>query len=625
MLLRGLGVDAAAVPEDPDAAAALLRTTLAGTRTLLVLDDAAGLTQVRPLLPSGPGCGVLVTCRSPLLALDGATHIRLATLTEAESVTLVALASGRCTEDREVVPLEQADLARLTRLCGRLPLALRIVAARLAARDALPVSSLVGQLTAHEDRLDQLELDDLSVRQSLLMAYESLRASGRRLDRRAADALVAVGALDLPEYSAPLLAGVLESSEAQAGAALDRLVDVALLDEVRLDRFVPHDLVRDFARELAEDVADRRRLTAAALRWFMAGAARSALVLAPELHRQRALPAVPSTGELDQESVLAWGDVECANLVVLAEHSARDGQAATELLTLVQALLPYLRARGRIPELTLLNELALQVALREQDRNAQGIALIDLAGAHFDTGRFAEALRLMDQALPLWRGLRDPSREQLILNNRGMLLGLLGRDEEAVVALQEALALAVEHTDPYNEALALSGLGNLAEKHDPRLAIVHHSRSIEAGKRCGMGLVQMSGLCNIGNAHLGLDEPAEALRHYRAALELETGSGQWHTERECRLGLVEALRRLRRLDEARAACRELLGLAAELQDTYGEGLARHVYGLVLRDVGEPAQALAQWRSALRQLATGDAKVLPDLRELIAAAEAADVA
>ncbi|MGW4648122.1 AfsR/SARP family transcriptional regulator [Kitasatospora sp. NPDC004289] len=619
-LLGGLGVDPGTVPADPEAAAALLRGTLAPTRTLLVLDDAAGLAQVRPLLPAGPDCAVLLTSRSPMLTLEGAAHLRLATLSEAESVALVAVASGRTSADREVVTLEQGDLARLVGLCGRLPLALRIVAARLAARDALPVRSLVAQLSDHEDRLDQLELDDLSIRQSLALAHRVLLESERRLDRRAADALLAVGSLNLPEYSAAQLAGTLGTSRAQAAAALDRLVDVALLDEIRLDRFAPHDLVRDFARELAEDSGRRPELASAALRWYAAEAGRSALALAPELHHHRRLPG--GDGSPDEETALLWGDAECVNLVPLVEQADREQRDSSSLLTLVQALLPYLRARGRTAELSQLNRTALTVARREGNLLAQAHALGDLAGSHFDAGRFADALDLIDQAVPLWRELGDVVREQLNLNNRGMLLQALGRDREAVTALEEALALAVERGDAHNEALALSGLGNVAEKTDPRLAIRHHSRSIEAGRRSGTPGVQMAGLCNIGCAHLRLDEPAEALQHFREALALPAGSAHWTTERQTRLGLVDALHRLHHLDEAATAARDLLDRTTTRADPYGEGLARHAYGLVLRDQGNPTHALTQWRTALDLLTPLDPETTAELRTLITTAEAA---
>ncbi|MGW0139642.1 BTAD domain-containing putative transcriptional regulator [Streptomyces calvus] len=245
-LLRDLGTAPRDIPEHPASAAALLRSLLAPTRTLLVLDDAVNAAQVRPLLPAGTGCAVIVTSRSPLAALDGAARFPLGPLSGEESAALLRAASGR----------DGLDAGHpLVALTGRLPLALRIVAARLAARRALTPDVLAGQLSAADSRLSHLEYDDLSVRRSLAVALDALAASDREADRDAALALCRIGALDLPGYGVPLLARLIGTDEPRAEAALDRLVDVALMEETAYGRYVPHDLVRDFARERAAAAA----------------------------------------------------------------------------------------------------------------------------------------------------------------------------------------------------------------------------------------------------------------------------------------------------------------------------------------------------------------------------------
>ncbi|MER6472108.1 AfsR/SARP family transcriptional regulator [Streptomyces collinus] len=246
-LLRDLGAEPRTIPEHPDAAAALLRSLLAPARVLLVLDDAASAAQVRPLLPAGPGCAVIVTSRSPLTALDGARRLPLGPLTDEDSAALLRAVSGRTGLDAGHALVE---------LTGRLPLALRVVAARLAARRALTPDVLAGQLAATGGRLHHLEYDDLSVRRSLAVAHDALAAADREADRDAALVLRRIGALDLPSYSAPLVARLTGTDARRAEAALDRLVDVALLEETAFGRYAPHDLVRDFARELAD--ADAR-------------------------------------------------------------------------------------------------------------------------------------------------------------------------------------------------------------------------------------------------------------------------------------------------------------------------------------------------------------------------------
>lgn len=392
-LLRDLGVDPRQVPDEQDAAAALLRSTLAPTRTLLVLDDAASAAQVRPLLPAGTGCAVVVTSRSPLTALDGAARFPLAPLSAADSGMLLRAVSGRGWDD---------GLERLVERCGRLPLALRVVAARLAARRALTADALAGLLDAEAGRLDHLEYDDLSVRGSLAVAHDGL-------DPDAALALRRLGAVDLPEYDAPAIARLMESDERRAAAALDRLVDVALLEEVSYGRFVPHDLVRDFARELAaSDAPDNRREVAErALRWYGECARQAGLALLPP-GQEAGIRLPPPIGEAapfaSAEQALAWGDRELPNLVALTERHASESSTA---LLLVRACFPYLQRRGRLKELAVLGQLALDAARAAHDAEAQAHALTDLAGMNFLSGRAEHALPLNEEAVAIWCHLGD--------------------------------------------------------------------------------------------------------------------------------------------------------------------------------------------------------------------------
>ncbi|MFI2617612.1 BTAD domain-containing putative transcriptional regulator [Streptomyces sp. NPDC018584] len=659
-LLRDLGAEPRRTPEgcvDPGGASALLRSLLAPTRTLMVLDDAATAAQVRPLLPAGPGCAVVVTSRSPLTTLDGAARFPLQPLTDGDSAALLRVVSGRAGLDAG---------HPLVELAGRLPLALRIIAARLAARRALTPDALAELLTVSGSRLHHLEYDDLSVRRSLAVALDALRTSERRADRDAALALARIGALDLPTYGVPLLARLLGVDELRAGAALDRLVDVALLDETAYGRYAPHDLVRDFARETAavgpgaEDVVDQ------ALLWYAESARRTLLAIMPEgldkadrlrgveprLARRRkqcerrpvpprspapphspdtpgssGTPGSPDTpgspgtsGECDPdppplslEEAFTWGDTELANIVTLAE---RHSGTSDLLPVLVRCLFPYLQRRGRLLELARLGTLALDAARREGDSAAEAQALTDLAGTHFMSGRSGEALALNDQALALWRVLGIVSCVRRGLNNRGLLLEGLGRHEESAESLRQSLALAKELADPLSEAITLSHLGNLYEHTDARAAIDHHERSLAIGEAIGHAVVRQSAHCNIGYAHLTLGEPAAALAHFEESLRIHGEYEDWHGESQARLGLVRALRGLGRTGDATRECTALLDRAEHRGDAHMTGLVRHQRGLLLRTEGRSEAAYEQWRSALRALDGTDSKVADELRDLL---------
>ncbi|MGW1917159.1 BTAD domain-containing putative transcriptional regulator [Streptomyces sp. NPDC002076] len=655
-LLRDLGAESHSIPEHPDAAAALLRSLLAPARVLLVLDDAANAAQVRPLLPAGPGCAVIVTSRSPLTALDGARRFPLAPLTGEDSAALLRAVSGR----------EGLDAGHpLVELTGRLPLALRVVAARLAARRALTPDVLAGQLAETGGRLRHLEYDDLSVRRSLAVAHDALAAAEREEDRDAALALRCIGALDLPTYGAPLIARLTGTDARRAEAALDRLVDVALLEETAYGRYAPHDLVRDFARELADTgkdtgsgvpgglpdtdseqspgtqgVAGRRTDLAAApapdliaLRWYAAVAERLLEAIAEpgidQEDRRRPTSAQPPEHAADvaalasfesAERAFGWGEVELENVVALVSRNAgvSDPRRAAHLSTLARLLFPYVQRGGRVAEMEVLGRAALGAARRLGDAAAEAYALGDLAGLHFLTGRQKDALALTDRSLEIWRRLGVVSRIRRCLNNRGLLLEGLGRFAESGEALRQSLAYSRQLNDPYGEAVTHSHLGNLYEHTDPRAAIEQHRRSLAIGDAIGAVIVQHSAHCNIGYAHLTLGEPAAAAEHFEESLRILGGHGDWHGESQTRLGLVRALRQLGETERAGRECTELLRRADARADRYMGGLARHQHGLLLSARGRRAEAYDAWRSALAALdGTDEQAVVAELRELLA--------
>ncbi|MFF6786296.1 BTAD domain-containing putative transcriptional regulator [Streptomyces sp. NPDC012510] len=663
-LLRDLGTAPRRIPEHPDAAAASLRSALAPTRTLMVLDDAANAAQVRPLLPAGPGCAVIVTSRSPLTALDGAHRFPLAPLSDDESAALLRAASGRAAGLDATHPLVE--------LTGRLPLALRVVAARLAARRALTPDALAGQLAATEGRLHHLEYDDLSVRRSLAVAHEALRASDREADRDAAGVLRRIGALDLPAYGAPLLTHLTGLDEFRAEAALDRLVDVALLEETTYGRYVPHDLVRHFARELADSAdkasntnkasaadkasnADKEAGTVGtadavatrALRWYAERARQSLLVMLPPGYErdERLRTTATTTGTTtapqppaeppfaSAEEAFAWGDRELPNIVALVERCSRapgegggivdaggasaDGDGSAALVpALVRHLFPYLHRGGRLAELDVLGRHALDVARSLGDDEAEAFALTDRAGLHFMSGRASEALALNDEGLRLWRRLGVVSCVRRCLNNRGLVLESLGRYEESEATLRQSLELSRQLGDPYGEAVTFSHLGNLYKHTDARAAIAHHERSLALGEVADSLVVRHTAHCNIGYAHLRLGEPAAAVRHFEQSLRILGDDEDWQGESKSRLGLVRALRELGRPDRATHECALLLDLAERRADQYVVGLARHQRGLLLRSTGRAQEAYREWERAQSVLDGTDSAVAGELRELL---------
>lgn len=239
-LLTALGVPATTIPADEEGAAALLRTALADRRVVIVLDDVLDAGQIRQLLPSAPGCAVILTSRPASTAVDGAGLLRLGRLSVAAATALVRRYAGAVRVDADL-----AATAELARLCDHLPLALRIAATRLAQRPEWTVGEFAARLADPRRRLDALTCDGLSVRASLRAGVQLLRRVADPLSTRA---LGQLGVLDLPVVSTAVLAAALDVPVPAAELAAERLVDAGLVETLRMDRYRVPGLVQLFAR-----------------------------------------------------------------------------------------------------------------------------------------------------------------------------------------------------------------------------------------------------------------------------------------------------------------------------------------------------------------------------------------
>ncbi|MEU8397487.1 BTAD domain-containing putative transcriptional regulator [Nonomuraea sp. NPDC048892] len=272
-LLRSLGCPDGAVPPALDDRVRLYRSTTARRRLLVLLDDAADEAQVRPLLPTGPGSLTLVTSRSPLAGLEAARAYELGLLDEDEAVAMLAGVAGH-----ERVGAEPEAALRIVRLCGHLPLALRIAGSRLARRPGWTLDHLAGRLGDERRRLDELSAGDLAVRGSLALGYRGLPDQERRLLRR-------LGALSAPDF-APWVFGADLEPLAEAG-----LLQSRGLDEAGQERFGWHDLTRLYAAERLSEEDGGPAGVLAAVAGEILERARQA--------RASLLPAEPGTGRTE--------------------------------------------------------------------------------------------------------------------------------------------------------------------------------------------------------------------------------------------------------------------------------------------------------------------------------------
>ena len=219
---------------------------------LVVLEDAVDERQVRALLPGAATCGVIVTSQRRLAGIPGSRLVEVDVLDQRDAVELLARMVGA-----ERVAAESVEALHLVQLCGCLPLALRIAAARLIARPHWKISQLTDRLADESRRLDELAHGGLDVRTSITVVYEALAEGAQRLLRR-------LGLLDAQDFQGWTAAPLLDVDLATATDTLDNLVDARLVDVVdgsgAATRYRLHDLVRVYARERlgADEAAGER-------------------------------------------------------------------------------------------------------------------------------------------------------------------------------------------------------------------------------------------------------------------------------------------------------------------------------------------------------------------------------
>jgi DNA-binding SARP family transcriptional activator/tetratricopeptide (TPR) repeat protein len=576
-LLQALGVPAEQVPTDLGRAAGMYRTLLAGRRVLVLLDDAGSAEQVRPLLPGGSGCLVLVTSRdrlAGLVARDGASHLGVDVLTSEEATALLARVLG---PDR--ARAERSATARLAAMCGRLPLALQIAAANLALRPERTVARQVAELGGGS-RLAELRVERderTAVAAAFDLSYHALDADTRRTFRL-------LGQLPGPDATAPAVAACTDRTAGQAAAALDRLTGAHLLTEVTAGRYALHDLLRLYAADRCrqEDAAaDRSAATGRLLAWYLGTADAAAALLYPSMLRlpRTGPPAGPAPARFDDHiGALAWLDAERRTLVTAARHAAEHGPYEIAW-GLADALRGYFWLHVHAMDWELVARAGLAAAQAGRDLGAEAVAELSLADRDLLLSRHPRAIRHYTRALGLAERTGWEEGQAAILGNLGSAYWKAGRLPEAASSFRRGLALG---------------------------------RRLGPPTRNGVNLGNLGALC----AELGQLE--DAAQHCTEALALlrEAGSRASEAIAHASLGEIDHLRG--RLGPARTALTRALALHREVGDSYNEAGTLRVLALVHRDEGRTGPALDL---ALRSVAVaegiGDHRVEADALNALA--------
>ncbi|NGO46704.1 regulator [Streptomyces sp. YC419] len=453
LLLRSLGLAASEIPANDEAQARVYRTMLAERRLLVLLDNAASAEQVRPLLPGSPSCCVVVTSRNRLgdmVARDGAHALPLDLLQPAEARSLLSEALGT---DRLSAEPQAADA--LIRLCGSLPLALRVAAARLAGDPGLRLADLVTEMS-EGNRLRALEPDgedNSPLRTAFSASYRVLAPAARRLFRL-------LGLFPGPEFTAEVAAALLGEPVSQARRLLGGLAAAHLIEPVTVGRYRFHDLLREYARECAEveeTAADRDAALRRVLIWYVhAARAASGTWFFPELPpelRAYDQQGMPSAAEASQ-----WLEAERANLLAVINHAARHGpRPVTWHLT--SALFGHFWIH--LPRATWLAtvQTALDAATAEGDLYGQAAMHHSLGVIRWDWGHAGQATDHHARALDISRELGWAVGEAVALGGRGFVEWSMARLDSAHERFAAGLRIARGVGNRHVEAFGLVGLG----------------------------------------------------------------------------------------------------------------------------------------------------------------------
>jgi DNA-binding SARP family transcriptional activator/tetratricopeptide (TPR) repeat protein len=557
--LYALGVPPDRIPAQVEARAGLYRSLLADRRMLVVLDNARDEQQVRPLLPAGPASLVIVTSRNQLAGLAAADRARLLTLDVLSHGEAVDMLTARIGTDRAAA--EPGAVDEIAALCGRLPLALAVAAARAEARPGFSLAVLAAELRDRAGRLDALDAGDQgsSVRAVFSWSY-------RQLSPEAARMLRLLGVHRGPDISASAAASLAAVSEADARRLLRELARAHLIAEHAPGRYALHDLLRAYAVEQAhaQDTKDERdAATGRVLDHYLHTAALAARLLGPSAEAVALAPPLPGAtpGQpADGRQAMAWFEAEHQVLLAAVTLAAEFG-FDTHAWQLPWAMAPFLQLRGHRREWAATQRTALAAATRLGDTAAQALSgrLLataytnlgdyDLARRHFTPsltlyqrlgnrlgqakiqhslgvlaerqGCYADALAHDEQALRLYRAIGDKADEALTLNNIGWCHGLLGDYEQARAFCRQAVTLCAEVGDRWLEGAAWDSVG-YAEHHLGHLAeaAACYQRALSIKREVGDRFNEAGTLTRLGDTRHAVGEVAQAREAWQQALAI---------------------------------------------------------------------------------------------------------
>jgi DNA-binding SARP family transcriptional activator/tetratricopeptide (TPR) repeat protein len=582
-MLRSLGVAGERIPADLDERAGLYRSRLADQRMVIVLDNAATEAQVRPLLPGAPGCLVLVTSRRRLAGLDHTHTLSLDTLPRADAIALVRQTVG----DSRLASQPPELVDELVELCGRLPLAIRIAAARLRCHPTWDLAYLVQRLRDQQHRLVELAAGPRSVTAALDLSYQYLSADQQRAYRL-------LGLHPGPDIDPYAAAALLDATLPQAGRLLEQLLDVHLLLEPTPGRYWFHDLARAHAADTA--ARDERQPSGSVDRLldYFRHTAAVAMDAAYPYERQRrpqvtaALTPAPTLS--DPATALAWLDGEMPSLLAAARYATEHDRSA-HLLDVSSILHRHLRTRGPYHDAVALHQQALTTARATGQQATELDALTALGQVLRLQIRYEQAADHFGQALRLARTIGHHAAEPEALIALGHIHRSQGRYVQATEHYQQATQLARTIGHQAAELDAVTGLGHVCRMHNEyEQAIEHYQRAVELAHAVGHQAAALDALVGLGHMSRGLSRYEQSADYQQLALKLARATGHRAGEMNALVGLGIIYQVLGQYDLADHHYQQGLELARVAGHRPGELSALTGLGMVHRLQGRYEEA-----------------------------------
>ncbi|MEJ2857910.1 MULTISPECIES: ATP-binding protein [unclassified Saccharothrix] len=574
------------------------RAELSRRRVLVVLDNAASTAQVEHLLPGTTDSLVVITSRRRLdgLRTRGLTTHSLDVLPHEAAVSLFTGVVGerRTRED-------PASADEIVHLCGRLPLAVRLVAARLGARSGWRLADMLAELRDEQTRLAAMRVEDVSVRAAFELSYRWLTDVEQRVFRRLG--LHPAGELGLPVAAA--LGGVPRRVGLEA---MERLVDYSLVRETARHRYRMHDLMREYARECASETdsrPDRRRATARALDYYLHTALTAHAALMPHRPIADDVAEAPEQAHdfASEQAAVDWYRLESENLLA-CRSMASEFDLQSYLWRIPRAMAHYLGLVTRLKDAADSYALGLSLASLSNDRRATADMTARVAEINSARGQHAGAVDGFLGARETYALLGDPVAAADMLNRAGLCHRGNGKYERALETHEHALAEYIALDDRFGQAESHYMIAMVHRvKGTYAAAQEHHGRAIELYRELGYALGEARSLANIGVIHRLHRDYDTALRYYPRALAIYRGTGDQRGIANTLNNMASALDLAGRTDEAFPLLAEAAEIFAGVDSAAGLADVRRVTARLKANTGAYDDAEAELRDALETYRT----------------------